>query len=247
MGKLHELLAVEGDLSNTADKVIAEAVNTFTKKNEHFMGQVRSVVMFDDSRSGENATEEKALVTTVQKKLDYVSGMVSKYWDAILRKEQTNQKATADLIFDGEVVYAALPATFLLGMESRLKKLRVIYEAIPTLNPNAVWELDTAAGEGIYRSPTTANMRTEKTVKHKILYEATKEHPAQIEKWNEDVPIGRIESTVVSGMFTPAEKSRVIGRIDQLIRAVKQARQRANDTKVENTEIGAKLFELIHG
>ncbi len=247
MGKLHELLAVEGDLSNTADKVIAEAVNTFTKKNEHFAGQVRAVKMFDVNREGENSTEEKALVTTVQKKLDYVGGIVAKYWDAILRKEQTNQNARADLIFDGEVVYKDLPATFLLGMESRLKKLRVIYEAVPTLNPNVVWELDPAAGEGVYRSPMTVNMRTEKTVKHKVLYEASKEHPAQIEKWTEDVPIGRIESTSTSGMFTPAEKSHVIGRIDALIRAVKQARQRANDTKVENTEIGAKLFELIHG
>ena len=32
MGKLHELLAVEPDLKGAAEKILAETVNTFTKK-----------------------------------------------------------------------------------------------------------------------------------------------------------------------------------------------------------------------
>lgn len=38
MGKLHELLAVEPDLKGAAEKIIAETINTFTKKPNHFEG-----------------------------------------------------------------------------------------------------------------------------------------------------------------------------------------------------------------
>ena len=37
-GKLHELLAVEGDLGGASKKLMVEAANTFSKKTDHFMG-----------------------------------------------------------------------------------------------------------------------------------------------------------------------------------------------------------------
>lgn len=248
MGKLHELLAVEGDLASVAEKVTDEAVNTFSKKQEHFVGQVRTLTMFDEARSGENVTDEKPLVTTVGAKLDYVAKQVIPYFDAVLQKDVTNQSAIADLVVNGKTLAKDLPATFLLGMEARLKKLRKVYETIPTLNPGIHFVKDEAAGEGVYRqeNPST-NMRTEKTIKHKVLYDATKEHPAQIERWNEDVPIGRIETAHTSGMVSPAEKSRLLGNVDTLLRAVKKARQRANTVDAATTKVASAMFDYIHG
>jgi hypothetical protein len=248
MPKLHEILAVEGDLEATAKKVIEEAVVTFSKKSDHFLESHRSLVFFDEARDKENVEEHSEMVTTVADKLKYVQRHITKYWDTFAKKETTNQNAKADLVIDGEVLATELPATMLLGLESKLKIVRALYEAIPTLQPGMNWQLDPDRGEHIYKTaePET-RMRTEKQVQVKVTYEATKEHPAQLETWNADVSVGKISVTHWSGMISPAEKSQVLGRIDTLIRGVKRARQRANTTDVVKTNIGEILFNYING
>lgn len=246
--KLHEVLAVEGDLDATAKKVIEEAINTFSKKPDHFLETHRELAMFDDARSNENTEEHKALVTTVADKLSYVRRHVTKYFDTFAKKEATNQVAQADLIVDGERLAENVPATLLLGLESKLKTLRGMYETIPTLQPGIDWVKDPDRGANIYKSSDAeARMRTEKQIQHKILVDPTKEHPAQIEKWMADVAVGRITVRHWSGMLSPSEKSNLLARIDTLIRAVKKARQRANTAEVINKPIGEILFDYIHG
>ena len=82
---------------------------------------------------------------------------------------------------------------------------------------------------------------------HKVLVEPTKEHPAQIEKWADDVKIGRITDTTWCSMYSPAEKSALIGRIQELLAAVKQARQRANCQEVVDVKIANSLVQYILG
>jgi len=249
MGKLHELLAVEGDLEGTVEKVVHEAEITFTKKPDHFLGHTKTLKMVDDSRSHEeeSAAEHKEIVTTVDKKLDYVLGHLVKYYDAVLQKEATNQVAKADLVVDGEVLAEGLPATFLLGLESKLKKLRATYELIPTLAPGVRWEVDPTGADGVFRIATPElRKKEEKTIAHKVLYEATEHHPAQIEKWTENRVVGTFYTERTSGMITTAKKSALLGNIDKLLRAVKKARQRANATEVANVKVAEKLFDFIN-
>ena len=146
---------------------------------------------------------------------------------------------------DGEVLVRDVPATFLLGLETRLKKLRTVFENIPTLDPSLKWDEDPSTGEGVYVSQTKTSLKTEKTVQHKVLYDATPEHPAQIEKWNEDTPVGRIETIQRSGMLSVRRKSQLLGRVDQLIMAVKKARQRANTVDVVDRKIGQDLMNFV--
>lgn len=244
--KLHELLAVEGDRGAVANNIIDEAVVTFRKREELFHGQVRTLSMMDESRSREDTTETKPLVTTVATKLDYVAKRVAPYYDVLLQRDSTNQIAKADLVVDGKTMAKDLPATFLLTMETQLKRLRQTYDVIPTLNPGIKWVSDEAAGAGIFRQEeASVTMRTEKAVRSQILIQPTKEHPAQIEKWHEDVPIGRIETTRTTGVLKSADKAALLERIDTLIRAVKKARQRANTAEVVKAKLGADLFAYI--
>jgi hypothetical protein len=78
-----------------------------------------------------------------------------------------------------------------------------------------------------------------------VLYEATDKHPAQVKESTEDVAIGKYVQTDWCSMISPAEKSRVMGRVDALIRAVKQARQRANNVDVLKVKIGKSLSDYI--
>jgi len=243
---LHELLAVEGDLEGTHKKILEEAKVTFTKKADHFFGQHRKLEVFADD--GIKYPEEyKKLETTVQQKLDYMMGAEIRYFDALLGKEATNQTATADLIVDGVTIGTGLPATFLLGMETRLKHLRAVYEVIPTLQPGVAWEKDETMGKGIYKATNpNETLKTETVIEPIVLYEATKEHPAQIKEVSKTRNIGKYVTTIWSGMISPAQKSIVLSRIDKLIRAFKQARQRANMTEVVKRTIGKEIFEFIN-
>lgn len=250
MGKMHELLAVEGNLVGVFTKVVKEASVTFTKKPDHFQEHHKELRMFDSDREYEEAAAEeyKAMVTTVDDKLEYVWGHVTNYVDLLMQKEFTNREATADLEVDGQVIATGLPATFLLSLEQRLTKVRELYETIPTLAPGITWEKDDTRGKGVYKArEPEIRRKTEKAIKHKVLYEATKEHPAQIAEWSEDSHIGDFTTKRWSGMLSSAEKSDLLRRLDKLIMAAKKARMRANTVEVVDTRIGQKLYNYIHG
>ena len=126
--------------------------------------------------------------------------------------------------------------------------MRLVYESIPTLPPNIEWVLDTETGDGVYkRKHPEEKFKTEQTIMPQILYEATEHHPAQVDKISETKNIGKYIRNEWCSMLTPATKSKLIGRIDTLTRAVKKARQRANNTIVVKTHIGNQLFNFIHG
>lgn len=245
--KLHEILAVEGDLEKVASNIIAEAKNTFNKKTNLFQGSVKTAEMFDDD-APTPAPDQVKMEDTVPSKLAYVGKAVSSWLDVVFQKECTNQCATADLVVGGITLGANLPATFLLGLENKLKRLRDMYADIPTLQPGVHWEPAPDQGKDVFE--TAAPMErfiTNKQVKSTVLYEATKEHPAQIDKWTEDVKVGRYLVQASSGMITPARKSEILGRLDKLTQAAKAARMRANSEEVTTTKIGKTLMDYING
>ncbi len=245
MAKMHELLAVEADAQGQFKNILAETKNVFGKGNL-FIGHLRKLEMFEDD--GVKHPEERAeLTTTVATRLDYNNKAVVKYFDVLLQKESTNQVAKADVVVDGKTLAAGLPATFLLGMESRLRELRDVYVTIPTLTQAVRWEKDEGMGTGVYRAAfPEEKLKTSMKFKSQVLYAATKEHPAQIEKWEEQVPVGKYVKDYWCGMITPARKSELLGRIDVLIAAVKKARQRANSTEVVKNNIGKALMGFIN-
>ncbi|TET78737.1 MAG: hypothetical protein E3J43_04210 [Candidatus Heimdallarchaeota archaeon] len=245
MARLHELLAVEGDLEGTYRKILEETKVTFTKKAEHFMGFIRTLQLFDE-KAPPVAPDYKELDTTIDAKLDYQKDHIIRYLDAVLQKEMTNTAAKADLVVDGKTIAKELPATFLLGLETKLKHIRDVYSTIPTLQPGVKWEKDESRGKGVY---VTANpeetYQTEKVIEAHVLYKATKEHPAQVKEMAKTIKTGRYSKLVWSGMLSTAEKSILLGKIDKLIRAAKQARQRANTTPVITATVAKELFNFI--
>ena len=245
MAKLHELLAVESDLESAYNKILMETEIAFTKKQDLFMGFIRTLDFFDDNEP-EIAPEIKELDTTVQDKLNYQEDFVSRYFDAVLQKEFTNAQAVGDIVIDGTKIAENLPATFLLGLEKKLTRLRGVYNNIPTLAPGIKWERDESRGNNVFKTVNPEEkFQTRTIVEPTVLYEATKEHPAQVKEVSKVEKVGKYKRTHWSGMVTPAEKSKLLGKIDKLIRAVKKARQRANATKVVNVTVAKQLFDYI--
>jgi hypothetical protein len=249
--RLHEILAVSGDLATTAKKVNDEAIGTFSKKPDLFLRSVTSVEHLSDDERNQDTTDTKEMTTTVFEKLNYIVRANVRALDVYMQKEATNQKAHADIVVnDGEndvTIAKDVPATVLLGLETKLAELRSVYESIPTLAPGPSWQADPAQRHGAYKSEhPDVRFRTRKTMRAFQLSPATQHHPAQVQAINEDVPIAKIIVQTWSGMITSAQKSDLLDRIDRLIRATKRARQRANMQDVEKVSLGDALFKHIH-
>lgn len=253
MAKLHEIIAVEADLEGNQKRIVDETNVTFSKKAHLFQGKQRSLTLFrgDDEVSKKAAEDAESkveiLATTVHDKLAYTWDSLIQYWDAVAQKERTNQEARADVVVNGTVVMTGVPVTFLLGLESKLKRVREIYEGIPTLEPNIKWEPAPNIGENVMVAPSVTTLKTQKETDYRTVAPATDKHQAQVVPVEKVANIGSYTDTRTSGLVTPAQKSDWLERIDTLLRAVKQARQRANETPLIDIHVGSTIMKFIHG
>lgn len=244
MGKLHELLAVEGDLKAEAQRTINRVKGLFTSGQGKFVGKIRvyQPLQEDGEQFADEVTE---LAARVQGELEAVSKTYGKWVDAAVQKELSNTAAFADVEIDGRALLARLSATALLNLESKLGELRKVYAEIPTNDPSERWRWDEQNGQ--YVSEPRITYKTKKVPRSFIAHEATKEHPAQVQVWQEDERVGTWKTTIFSGMLTPADKQARLERLDNLARAVKKARQRANDAEAADRKIAETLFKYING
>jgi len=251
MAQLHQLLAVENDLEGVFKRALNEASGIFGRADAFQAWHERFEVTVEDAVPPE-ADKHKEMITTVPAVLGEMSGHTVRFLDAVLQKEATNQKAVAPIIIDGTPITQPLPATFLLGLETKMKGIRKSVANAPVLDPGIAWDMDADQGANV-RKRRHPGIRTKgkKTVRHEVLVAAVIKEgvglPAQIEKWNEDIPVGTYTKNEWTGMITPAEKTAILGRLDKLARAVKRARTVANETEVVKTEAGDAVMKFILG
>jgi hypothetical protein len=242
--KVHELVAVEPDLKIKGQRGVAETENLFTAGLVRLTGQSRTY--YPILEEGERLPSEVSeLATTVKQELGRLAREFGAWVDVALQKEVANGHTSADVIVDGQVILRGLPAPALLNLEGKLAVLRAVYQAIPVLDPTEVWGFDT--NQGCWVSQPRDTVRTKKVPKVLVKYEATKEHPAQTEMYNEDVSQGTWTTVKRSGAMSVTEKRDLLARLDALSMAVKTARQRANDADAALEQYACDIFAFIHG
>ena len=243
MSKLHELIAVESDLKSEAIRLASEVGSLFTGGTVRLFGQARrySPLTEDGEKLADEVTE---LATTVRDELKQLQTAFSRWMDVTVQKEITNGATHADVVIDGEKILEGLPAPALLNLESKLLALRAVYVVIPTNDPTERWEFDSQ--QGIYVSLPRESYRTKKVPKALVGAPATEHQPASVQYYTEDIREGVWTTSKRSGMLSPTEKRNLLERIDALARAVKSARQRANDTEASQAKVADKIFSFIH-
>jgi hypothetical protein len=242
MGKLHEVLAVEGDLKAKAQRELRRVSGVFG--SEQLIGMVRSYTPLDEEGMPLPG-EYQELATTVRDELVAVAQHMGAWMDAAYQKEQGNTVTATDIIVDGVLLIKDISSPALLNLESKLVEVRKTYEAMPVLNPGERWHYDD--GDGCWKAEPRITFRTQKVRKSFVAYEATDKHPAQVEVFTEDDRVGTWETVMYAGAVTAVEKQEYLDRIDKLIRAVKIARQRANDIEVTKEGISSTVFKYING
>jgi hypothetical protein len=242
--KLFQHIASEPELKGACEKITAETLKVF-KGADLFNGLTKNYVP-KESDGDPLPPEKKELVTTVEKRLDWMRPFIEKMIDYEVTRDKTNTSAKADIRVGDVALAKDVPVTTLLSLEGRLKALRNVYDSMPTLDMSKRWELE-AGTVDVFRHGPVLQYRTAKKTKVVVLHVPTKEHPAQVKDVVEDVMIGTFDTTYTSGAVMPGVKASLLGRIDRLIEAVKDARMRANEVQVEGVAIGEALFDFIHG
>src|SRR6185295_10855994 len=100
-------------------------------------------------------------------------------------------------------------------------------------------------GTGLFKTTPIATHRTRKVQKPIVLYDATKEHPAQTQLVTENVTVGHWTTTKFASVMSAAEKRTIVERIHKLQEAVKVAREEANSAEVPQVKIAANVLSYV--
>lgn len=249
MAKLHELLAAEKTRTGSWNAMHADTLSKFKKSAHFFDGHSRRLQMLDDSPANKTIEagqlEDKPVITTVFETLKDALLVFAKAEDLQFQKNLTKHKATATVMWQGKPFLQDVPIDQLLGLESRITKLRELWESIPTQDATRTWTANPDMGTGVYEATLEETEKTEKQAVPITLAQATKEHPAQVQLISKDVTVGRFSTRRRTGAATAQQKYDALKQIDDLLVEIKSARQRANETSVEDGRLGQKVAELL--
>jgi hypothetical protein len=242
--KLHEILAIEKGVKTRSYAKIDEMQHVL-KKPDMFNGHHKRWIPLTES-SEMFPPDNKKIQAFAPEMLGQYIGLRKEVFDLELSKDLTNAGARADIIIDDEVIASELPATTLLFLEKELTDLRTFISAIPVLDAAENWSI-APNNPFIHQTAPEKVSRTKKVEKALVMYEATKDHPAQVKTVVEDVIIGTWETVKTTSAISVTDKLALWQRVNLLVDAVKQARERANGAIVVERKLGSAIFDFVLG
>lgn len=241
MTQLNQIVAVAKGKKAKAARSLTDAYHVI-QKAAPLNGLSRTYEPKDED--GDRLPGESVHVQVkVEDLLKNVSQSLTDLFDVELTREVANASATADVKVDGSVIVHSAPVTYLLFLEKQLNDIRTFVNTLPVLALDSVWHRD--ENQGLYVTEPVQTARNVKVPKVHVLYEATKEHPAQTQAYNDDVLAGIWTVRKFSGAIPQTRKDELLERVDKLIEAVKFAREEANSTEVTQQHAGASVFEFL--
>jgi len=241
MAKLNQIIAVQAGKKTQAKETLTQAYHQI-KKPDLLSGLVRSYQPRDED--GEPQPEERKQVQVkVSDLIARVRTDLVEMFDVVATQDWANCQAKADVVVDGRKLLTQVPVTHLLFLEKQLTDLRTFVETLPVLDAAEDWEY--RAENDCYVSRSSRTNRTKKVPRNHVKAEATKEHPAQVEMYMEDVWVGTWTTTKFSGAIPAAARNAMLERVRKLADAVKEAREEANLLQVQPQKVGAALLGYV--
>lgn len=244
MSRLNQIIAVEKGIKSRVTSEVTE-LHKQSQKPGLFNGHQKTYEPINEE--GEQLPPERQQVALIASEvLGQAEGLWSELMTIEARREWTNAQATADVSVGGETILSGVPVTYLLFLEKQLTDLVTFLEKLPVLDQGEQWRPDGATG--LMVTAPVRTHRTKKTQRPIVLYAATPEHPAQTQLITEDVLAGHWATVKQSGALALPMRKRYVLRAQEMLRAVKQAREAANMTEeVAAPDVGAAIFDYLHG
>src|SRR5262245_32396196 len=241
MTKLNQILAVEKGVKKTAYEAVGNLYKKIQKK-DLFHGISRTYQPKDDE-GDRLPSESTKLQVRAEDILKDVTAQNSKWYDVTYAKDFANTKALGTVSTDDGLNLENVPVTYLLFLEKQLTDLYSLVEKLPVLDPSDTWHYDTNI-DAFVTEPTQTT-RTKKVPRNHVKAAATDKHPAQVEVYFEDVLVGNWTTIRQSGALPQTRVNQLKERIEKVQRAVKFARERANEQQIEPTDVGSTLMSYL--
>ena len=243
MGRINQLLAVVGDIRKRAKERLTEAHHKLAK-NDLVSGISRTYQPKADD--GDQLPDEGNHVQyTVSEAINDTRAAIVEMLDAVGSQKLANTSAfgTPNGL---DASLPPLPVEYLLFLEKDvLPDLRTFINKMPTLDTAQKWS---ESGEAnVYETESFGTTKTQKVPKTHVQVEPTKEHPAQVVTFNEDIVVGTWTTKKFSGAIHPKQRAEYMQRVDSLMASIKKAREDANNNEVTEMSIGEDIFSYVFG
>lgn len=242
--KLHQILALEKGVKAQTESDLTRAYHD-AQRADAFKGLTRVYKPNDEENGDRLPTERKIVQLTADRILSRGRDALTRQANIVGTKDAANQTARADVVVGGNIVAVQVPVATLLYLEKSLQKFRELVTKLPTLDPEVEWGTAPDAATGLWKSATDESVRTKKTPRALVKYEATPDHPAQVETYVEDAIVGRWDKTLFSGALPAFRKQRLLHRVDEVTAAVKMAREEANTADAVDVRVGDQIFGIL--
>ncbi|MFD9543397.1 hypothetical protein [Streptomyces sp. NPDC060022] len=243
MAKLNQIIAVEKGVKSKSLQDITAAHHK-VQKPVQLAGISRTYQPKDEE--GEQLPPES---TRVQVKTEDVlremSASLTRLFDVTATKDWANCSARADVTVDGRTVVREVPVSYLLFLEKQLTDLHTFVKKLPVLDASESWSLDPSTDW--WKTDPVRTIRTKKVPRNHVKAEATEKHPAQVDVYYEDVPIGYWTTVKFSGSLPAKRVNELLERVEKLQHAVKFAREEANSAEVTDQRVGDAVFGYLFG
>jgi hypothetical protein len=159
-------------------------------------------------------------------------------------QDWSNAQAKADIVVDGITILREVPVSYLLFLEKQLADIKTFISTLPILDTSESWVYDQQ--QECFATEAKYTTKTKRIVKPVVLYEATKEHPAQVKELSEDVPEGTWRTVKFSGAISQARQNELLRRVDRLTQEVIFAREQANSLEVtQQNQVARSIFGYL--
>ncbi|MFD4689579.1 hypothetical protein [Streptomyces sp. NPDC056452] len=243
MAKLNQIIAVEKGVKSKSLQDITAAHHK-VQKPVQLAGISRTYQPKDEE--GEQLPPES---TRVQVKTEDVlremSASLTRLFDVTATKDWANCSARADVTVDGRTIVREVPVSYLLFLEKQLTDLHTFVKKLPVLDASESWSLDPSTDW--WKTDPVRTIRTKKVPRNHVKAEATEKHPAQVDVYYEDVPIGYWTTVKFSGSLPAKRVNELLERVEKLQHAVKFAREEANSAEVTDQRVGDAVFGYLFG
>ncbi|WP_437791732.1 DUF7873 family protein [Sorangium sp. So ce693] len=241
MPRLNQIIAIEKGVKARSHQRLTEAHHAL-QKPALLSGISRTYRSKDEE--GEQLPPE---ATRVQAKAEDIirstADILGELFDVTATKDYANCKARADVVVDGKVLLTGAPVTYLLFLEKQLVDMNTFIKKLPVLDASESWTFDPSADSWATEPVQTA--RTKKIPRNHVKAEATDKHPAQVEVYHEDVVVGYWKTVKFSGALPARRINELLDRVEKLQKAVKFAREEANNQTVEEQKVGAAVLGYL--
>ncbi len=239
--KLNQVIAIGNGEKSKLAKTLTQFYQNCSK-TELFNGFSRSYTPKDDD--GEKLPDEKKNVQI--KALDVlkdISHVIENTYNVIGIQDATNCKARVDVEVRGVVILKNVPVTYLLFLEKQITDLITVVNSLPILDSAEEWKF--SESQNLYVTDEKETTKTKKVLQRFVKYEATDKHPAQVDTYTEDVPVGYWKTLKYSGGITKINKDALMEKVKELDKAIKLAREEANMIETENVTYGTDLINYL--